>query len=290
MSNNNRKKIGNHVKYKLYKERMHNLEKYLIYITIVFFFIIIIRFYNSFLDFNVYFYGIDDIQTLNINTDTLKYLSNTYNKNNTSFEKMFTMYAKKNNYFSENSYVEDISKIADLTYFQSINFFFFNLNKENKAVYNIIKNINTETQALPIASSEFKKVSAINNFNTSKEIFTTIFIQKEVSTNEALIQSVSNGIVKNIKYNNENGLEITIYNEKGIEYIYGNLSYVNVDINQNIKTYDVLGTMGNTLQINDKVNFKRSRLSLSIRYNSDYFGNGFYINPYPFLYLQSLEI
>lgn len=286
-----RKNIHNHIKHKIFKENMHKYEKLAIYIFIVLCFLIFLIFYNKFFNFNVSFYGTKDIQTLDVSLNSIKYISENSN-NNAEFNKTFTMYAKQNNYFSEGAYIEDYKKIKNLTFIENIKFYFFNLDKENKAVYNMIKTINNDINCLPIDNKNYN-IFAINSFNINKNIYNTIFTQKNNFSNSdnlssiVQVQSVSNGIIKDIRYNT-NGLEVTIQSNSGNEYIYSNLENVNVVTNENISFGDCIGSMGNTKQIDSVVSFEQPKLSFAIKHNSQFFDD-IYVNPYPFLYLEALR-
>ncbi len=275
---NRRELIRKTIKLKLLKNKIEFFEKYFVNIFVIAIFIFIFCIYNIFTNTDIKFYTIQDIQKFNINIDALKNIKIKANNKNIEFEKLLATYAKDNNYFAKNAYIEDYKNIGENKFIENIKFGIYNLNKENQQVYKMIKTINSEVQSLPIEKADISNILAINSFDINRNNFGTLFLEKDNNFNNINIVSVTNGIVENARYNGDNGLEVIVKTDSGTKYIYANLKSTNVKTGDVINVGEQIGVMGNTRQFSDEVVFERAKLSFYILYNEEYF-----INPYPFL-------
>ncbi len=286
-----RKYIKNSVKLNHIKRKFLKVEHYVVNFIVVLFFVVFFIIYNNLTNFYVYDYGIKDIQAFNIDIKGLKEIYETSKKADIEFEKLLVMYAKNNNYFTEETVAIEFNGIGKNRFKENLKFAFFALDSENKEVYNAICSLKDDIIALPFRETDFSSVMAINCFSIIKENYCTMFIEKEVATKDIYITSITDGVVENLGYNGGIGLQVVILSENNNKFIYGNLGEINenIKIGNMIKNGEILGKMGNTEQVKEKVDFKRSKLSLYIVLNKEFLGEEIFINPYPFLYLKSIE-
>ncbi len=284
--------IRNYVKINRLKANFKKIEKYIVNLIVLIFFLFIFIFYNRIKDINVSVYGVADIQSFNIDTEGLKIIYDTSKNTNIELEKLLVMYAKSNNYFTENTYVNEFNWNNRNKFFENIKFTFFSLDSENKQVYEVLKSINEDIETMPFEAVDFSNITALNCFSLFKENYGTIFMEKEVSYNEIKVLTVTKGVVESVGYNGDNGLQVVINTDNDIRFVYGNLGKIasRIKVGVNVKSGDVIGTMGNTEEVKDTVSFERSKLSLCIILDRKYFGEEAYINPYPFLYLEAIAI
>ncbi len=286
-----RKHIKNSVRINYIKRKFLLIEHYVVNFVVVLLFVIIFVLYNSLTNFYVYDYEMKDIQAFNIDTKGLKDIYVASKSTNIELEKLLVMYAKSNNYFAEETISDEFNGIGKNRFEENLKFTFFALDSENKQVYNAISSIKSDIKDLPFNHADFSSVMAINCFSIIKENYCTIFMEKEVSNKDIMITSITDGIIENLGYNGANGLQIVIESGNNNKFIYSNLGEINerLTIGCKINSGQILGTMGNSEQIKDMVDYKRSKLSLYIVLNKDIFGEEIFINPYPFLYLKAIE-
>ncbi len=286
-----RKSIKNSVKLNMIKNRFSKIEQYIINSLVVFIFILFVVFYNNLNSLYVSFYSSEDIQGFNVDTVGLKYIYNTSLETNIELEKLLVMYARENNYFSEDTYVSEFDGDEKSRILENLKFTFFSLNSENKNVYNFLKSLNEDIQNLPFNTRDFESITAINCFSLTKGNYGTLFLEKEVNSKDIEVLSVTDGVVESVSYNGTNGLQVIVVTENKNRFVYANLSKVSSKIKkgEKIASGDTLGTMGNTEQLKDRVAFERSKLNIYIVLSDEYFGEKVYINPYPFLYLTAIE-
>ncbi len=283
--------IKNSIEINRIKGKLNVIEIYIVNILVVVFFVIIIGFYNSLGEYKVSLYDYEDIQSFNIDTNGLKAVYETAQVQDIELEKLLVMYAKSNNYFSEDTFVSEFSFSETNPFAENLKFAYFTLNKENKQIYNTIKSINEDIKALPFKAGDFESVMAINCFSVIKENYSTMFLEKEVSTKTIAVLSITDGVVVNIGYKGDKGLQIVIKTENDNKFVYSNIGEINNKIEKGtrVKSGDTLGTMGNTEQIKDKVTYERAKLGVYIVLDEKYLGKESYLNPYPFLYLKAIE-
>ncbi len=285
-----RRYIKNFIRHKRLKDRLNKLEILVVNLIVISLFVLIFVFYNSFNSFYVSFYDYEDIQSFNIDTKCLKEVYETARREEINFEKLLVLYAKSNNYFAENTIVSEFNSADISRLSENIRFIYFYLNKENKQIYNAIKSVNEDIKTLPFNPADFENVMAVNCFSVIKENLGTMFLEKDVTDKRIAVLSITAGVVESLGYKGDNGLQVVIQTENNNKFVYTNLGDIedSIKVGESVKSGDTLGTMGNTVQIKDKVAYERSKLGVYIILDQEYLGKETYFNPYPFLYLKSI--
>ncbi len=286
-----RRNIRKSIKLKILKTKLNTLEKIIVNILVIIIFIVIYSFYSNFSSFDLPFYGIGDVQSFNIDKSSLKEIYEVSNKKEIELEKLLVSYAKENNYFSENTFINRFKGLEKNRLLENLKFMYFSLDGENKQIYKMLKNINEDLKTLPFKNENLKNLKAINSFSLDKENLSIVFFEKKVTTEGVEVVSCTDGVVESVGYNGDKGLQVVVLTSNRNKFIYTSLSNVVPEVKKGvyIKNGDTIGFMGNTKQVSDKVVFERVKLNLYIVLNKEYFGEELFINPYPFMYLKALE-
>ncbi len=285
----NRKNIKRIIKYKLFLKKIYSSEKYIVNFFAIAMFVFIFVLYKSFLSFDVYFYDVTDIQKLDIEKSALDSIYDDALNKNMEFEKLLAVYAKENNYFANNSYIEDYKYCIKNKFVSNLMFGFFSLEKENREVYNMFKNINQEIENLPVNNDNYKNMVIVNSFDPKKSEYGTLFIENFENNEDIEVVSATDGVVAKVGYNGDDGLSVLIKTQNENEYTYANLDESSLEVGDLVNAGDSVGYMGNSKQIKDGIVYERRKLTFYINYEREFFGEGSFVNAYPFLYINNIE-
>ncbi len=277
---NKRKLIRKNIKLKIFKSKITNREKYIVNIAVIIIVISIVMILRGVTSYSAKFYTKDDIANFNIDTKTIIKIKNIAKDKNVEFEKLLVMYSEDNNYFSTGSYVEEY-KNSKNKFIENLKFTFFILNKEDKEVYNMLRSFNGDIKCLPIKKKDYKDVTSINSFDTNKQNYGTIFIEKNNNICNIEVVSITDGVVESVQYDGENGLAITIKSDGGNKYVYANLSEAKVKVGSRLTSGKTIGVMGNSKQVKDEISFERCKLKLYAIHSFE--GEEMYFNIYSLL-------
>lgn len=283
MSLSKRKLIRKNIKLKLLKNRISSKEKDVVNIIIIVVVMCLILLIKGLTSYNARFYTKEDIAKFNIDTKTIVRIKNIAEENDIDFEKLLVMYSKDNNYFSKGSYIVEYEEPKNRL-IENLKFQIFAFNKENRYVYHMLKNFNSDIMCLPIKKENYKDVVSINSFDASKKSYGTIFIEKQNNVCNIDVVSITDGVVENVLYDGENGLSVTIKSLSGNKYVYANLSESKVKIGSTISYGRTIGVMGNSKQVKDEISYERCKLKLYGIHNTS--EGDKYFNIYPLLVIK----
>ena len=239
--------------------------------------------FNSFSNGDILKLDMIAVQNFRIPSKNLFLLKRLAGDYDIDFAELLSIYAIDNNFFKDS---KSSVKISDIEYKYAVNYKSILKKYDRKSIvpyYNMFKSIFAELEYFPITLIDS------NNYMLSEALEQEIegieITNKSLSHSNISVVSMTDGIIKDIGFDKNDGMYVSIVTQNNNVYYYANLDNLNKALSKNrkISSGQYIGQMGKN-QIN------RNKENLIIRI-SPAFKKIPFINPYPFLkYIENNKL